>query len=234
MRLAVIQHALTGVSEADIERLVALVAAAAERGADLTVVPSFPLSATGPTPGDIEQRVSGLGTSVVLAGCTDASSSAQLNGANLRVTDLGGVGVLTGDACFEPAEWQSLVAHGAEAVVLSPGAENDLQVEAVFELALQLSDALAGLVVVAERWGALPGEPGHGGSAIVLMGDIMAEALGGDDILIADVATPIPQPEPREALPEVPLLLTQRLAHHLGHKMPVDYPADLSDTIGGR
>jgi hypothetical protein len=113
--------------------------------------------------------------------------------------------------------------------VFLPRSENELQAEAILELALALSDSLAGLVIVVEPDGAEPGDPGHGGSAIIMFGKMVAEAMSGDDILYADIELPVGPPEPREPLPQMPPILQQRLAHHQGHQLEVDYPADLSD-----
>jgi len=110
--------------------------------------------------------------------------------------------------------------------------ESDLQAEAILEVALALSDSMAGLVLVADTDGAEPGDPGHGGSAIIRLGEMVAEAGDGDEVLIAEVATPVAQPEPREALPEIPTLLAQRLATHRGKRLEVEYLADLTDGAG--
>ena len=112
-------------------------------------------------------------------------------------------------------------------VVLSPRSETDLQAEAMLEYAIALSSSLAGLMVVAECSGAEPLETGHGGSAIVVLGDVVAEALADDDILVADVALPLAEPHPREPLPVVPPLLAQRVAHHAG-RIAVEHGADVS------
>ncbi len=118
--------------------------------------------------------------------------------------------------------------------VLLPRSESDLQAEAVLELAIALSDSLAGLVIVVDTDGSEPGHPGHGGSAIIMFGKVVAEAMSGDDILFADVELPVGRPEPREPLPEMPTILQQRLAHHQGHHLEVDYLADLSDGASER
>ena len=107
--------------------------------------------------------------------------------------------------------------------VLCPHSENDMQAEAVLELALGLSSSLAGLIIVIDSAGAEPGEPGHGGSAIVQLGEVVAEAMGdGDQTLVFEVELPIVQPEPRELLPEIPTILSGRLAQHHGEKPGVD------------
>ncbi|MHB1340787.1 MAG: hypothetical protein ACYC77_02080 [Coriobacteriia bacterium] len=161
---------------------------------------------------------------VFSAGVPGAGISARIDGAE----HLGSVVMLEGDAALDPVEHARVLAGAPDVLVLAPGAESELQAEAVLELALALSTAVAGLVVVLEHAGADAGEPGHGGSAIVVLGEVVAEALGDDDVLIAEVPVPVPSPEPRSPLPQLPTILAQRLAHHRGEKLPTDYPADLS------
>lgn len=144
------------------------------------------------------------------------------------INSLGRVEVLVGDAAIDPAEHARLASAPPDVVVLSPGAESDIQAEAVFELALALSVSLTGLVIVSERSGAAAGEPGHGGSAVVLLGEVLAEALSDEDVLLAEVPVPVLAPEPRAPLPELPPILAQRLAHHRGERPVVEYPTDLS------
>jgi predicted amidohydrolase len=141
---------------------------------------------------------------------------------------LGRVALLTGDAAIDEEEYARLGQNPPDALILYPGAESDIQAEAVFEVALELSISLASLVIISERTGAEPGEPGHGGSAVIVLGQVVAEALSDDDILIADVMVPLLAPDPRAPLPKVPPILAQRLAHHRGQRLSVEYPADLS------
>lgn len=136
--------------------------------------------------------------------------------------------VLEGDAAIDPAEHHRLAQDPPDVLVLAPASESDLQAEAAIEVAIGLSLSVAGLVVVLDSSGAQPGEPGHGGSAIVLLGEVAAEALTEDDALVASIPVPVPHPEPRAPLPEVPPLLLQRLAHHRGEKLTFDYPTDTS------
>ena len=141
---------------------------------------------------------------------------------------LGRIGVFVGDSCIDPNEFSRIAMETPSTSVFAPRAESDLQAEAMLELAVGLSDSLSALVMVAETAGAEPGQVGHGGSAIVFLGELLAEAVGqDDDVLVAEIEMPVPAPEPREALPAVPLILEQRLAQHQGRKVPVDYPADL-------
>lgn len=148
---------------------------------------------------------------------------------------LGRVALLHGDACINSAVLERTGAASPALLVMTPGSESDLQAEAMLELALALSESVAGLVIVAEPVGAEPGEPGHGGSAIVLLGKVLAESLGEEgSVLYADVPVPVPSPEPPEPVPPVPPILEQRLANHEGRKLDMGYPADLSDGQGPR
>lgn len=139
---------------------------------------------------------------------------------------LGEVVVLRGDAVFDLASLTSLAHGDVDVLVLSPGSESDLQAEAVMEFAIRLSDAVAGLVLIVEDDGADPGAPGHGGSAIVMLGEVLAEAMGGSEVLVADIGLPVPRPMPRDPVPALPTILEQRLAHHEGRHLHTDYPSD--------
>ncbi len=164
------------------------------------------------------------------------TARAVARGADVLVSDVdsavgalapvGTCAVLAGDAAIDPAEHRRLASDPPDALVLAPESESDIQAEAVLEVAIGLSLAVAGLVIVLESSGAEPGDPGHGGSAIVLLGEVAAEALEDDDAVVAVIPVPVPRPEPRAPLPEIPPLLLQRLAHHRGEKVSVDYPAD--------
>ena len=166
------------------------------------------------------------GGSIPLPGDVDLVFSASGLPEAQHLADLGHVVVLRGDDAIDPVALGALASHPPAALVLMPGSESDLQAEGVLELALALSESLAGLVVVVEDDGADPGAPGHGGSAIVLLGEVLAEALGGADVAVGDVPLPVPQPAPRNPLPEVPPILLQRLANHRGLRPRQDYPSD--------
>jgi len=140
----------------------------------------------------------------------------------------GHVVIVAGDAGIDPEQHRRLAADPPDVLVLAPGSESDLQAEAVLELAIGLSVSLAPLVIIAEASGAEPGSPGHGGSAIILLGEVLAEAVFDDQTLVADIDVPIPAPEPRAALRALPTILAQRLANHRGERLAVDYLADLS------
>ncbi|MGB4593753.1 MAG: hypothetical protein WBI63_08290 [Coriobacteriia bacterium] len=170
-------------------------------------------------------RAVAQGAEVVLsAGMPEVGVAAHTEGAEL----LGTIIRLDGDAALDPVEYTKACAKEPDVLLLSPGAESELQAEAVLEVAIGLSTSCAGLVVVLENAGADVGEPGHGGSAIVVLGEVVAEALSDDDVLIAEVPIPVPSPGPRSPLPELPLILEQRLAHHRGERLATEYPADLT------
>lgn len=232
MKLAAIQHRLREDAEADARALADSALRAAATGADVILLPEVP--SLGGGDGSARSLLYSLLDDVPAAyfaprpdaatGCL-AFVSEPLPGGD----GLGRIGVAIGDACLDAGQHAALLAEAPDTLVLYPRSENDLQAEAVLELAISLSESLAGLVAIVECAGSVPGDPGHGGSAIVLLGEVVAEAIDdGDDVLVADVWAPLNVPEPREPLPAVPLILRQRLAHHRGEPVPHDYPADLS------
>ena len=234
MKIAVIQHRLRENAEDDARALVLAVGSAAASGAELVVVPEV-LS--------LHDRANSAGRLLaeklaeVAAFCLVPDLGPDSSGAAFisELPETAGLSralhraaVLVGDAAIDPVEHARAAAARPVFAVLSPRSESDLQVEAVLELAIGLSYSLAGLIIVVECSGAEPGRAGHGGSAIVLLGDVLAEANFDDDVLLAEIPEPVPQPEPAEALPELPPILAQRLASHRGLKIEQPYPADLS------
>jgi hypothetical protein len=210
---------------------VAAALTAAEKGAEIVFMPE-PLSLYA-ADGAVERfhkGLEGLGaTHLIPSVGADVSGFAATAPEIDGIEAAGRIALLVGDACITGGELVRILGDGPAIAVLAPRSESELQAEAVLELAIALSESLAGLIVVTECAGAQPGEPGHGGSVIVHLGKVLAEAVDdGDDVLIADIGLPVPQPEPREALPVIPPLLAQRLAHHRGEKLQVDYFADLS------
>ena len=149
-------------------------------------------------------------------------------GIDLVRTPLGMTAALSGDDCLDPLVARELSAALPDAIIMRPDSESDLQAEAVLERALGLSEAASGLVLVAETDGGADGEPGHGGSAIVALGEVSAEAEAGDDVLVAELRVPVGQPDVRLPVPDLPPILAQRLAIHRGERVEVDYPADLT------
>ena len=231
MKIGVIQHRTRDRAAEDVTALVSATARAADSGAEFVVLPEV-LRLFGEQNPDRWALVTGLdsiaGARLIPFVGPEVPAFSSVLTPPQDIESLGTIALLVGDACVDPEVHRALFEQLPNVAVLSPRSESELQAEAVLELAIGLSLSLAGLVIVAECAGAEPGEPGHGGSAIVLLGDVIAEAMGDDDVLLADIPLPIPQPEPVEGLPPVPRILEQRLAHHRGEKVPVDYPADLS------
>lgn len=233
MRVAAIQHRLLGNAHEDAAALANAAARAAREGAELVVLPEVFSQHVDDADarGEFSELLAPVPACCLAAhdgsGHADAGFVVELPADAGLSPDVGKVAVLDGDSCIDARQLANAAAEHPSIAVLRPRCENDLQAEAVLELAIALSDSLAGLVIVADSVGAEPGEPGHGGSAIILLGKVLAEAVGDDDLLIADVPLPVPQPAPREALPVIPLLLLQRLAFHQGRKLEVtEYQAD--------
>jgi hypothetical protein len=223
VKIAVIQHALRPAPAQDLEALVIACARAAASGAEVVFLPDVAAVHDGPLADDLFRRTSEEAPDlaiVVAHGDPDGFRCEE-------VTALGHVCVLAGDASLERKLLEESCATGPGILVLAPGVESELQAQAVLELAIALSLSLVSVVVVVETDGAELGEPGHGGSAIVHLGQVLAEAGSGDDLLLADVVTPLGPPEAPEALQDVPSVLLQRLGAHHGHKLDVGYPADL-------
>ena len=231
MQIAVVQHGFRASAEGDALVLVESVRRAALDGAELVFLPDVP-SLFGDENLAREVLFAGL-SEIECARLVPSVDPVRLGFSSViypprEVETLGRIALMVGDACLEHDVHVAMLRALPNAVLLCPRSESELQAEAMLELAIHLSLSLAGLVMIAECSGADPGDAGHGGSAIVLMGDVVAEAMQGDDVLVADITLPIPQPEPAEELPGLPPILEQRLAHHRGQKVPVNYPADLS------
>lgn len=234
MKIAAVQHRVRADAESDARALAAAVSAAAERGAQIVVVPDV---ASLQADGGAGHRLLLSLTRDVPVFCIAPSVDPAVRGVSVTATlpeafsaegrAPGGIALLVGDACMDAAELARAAEFRPDVAVLCPRSETDLQAESMLEFAVGLSAALAGLVVIAECSGAEPLEVGHGGSAIIMLGEVSAEALGDDDVIIADVPLPIPQPSPREPLPLVPPLLQQRFALHNG-ALPIEHGPDLS------
>lgn len=235
MRIAAVQHRLRSTTAEDVSALVDAVRVAGERGAEFVVVPCVPGLTGQAVRVGISAAVRELGLPYVMLALTcespgDWCVADGLDGAE----PLGTAAMMAGDACFDTSAWARAAQQAPRVALLSPLSESDLQAEAALEIAIGLSDSLCGLVIVAECAGAESGEPGHGGSAIILLGEVLAEALGEEDVLVVDVMVPVPQPEPPAPPPEIPPILAQRVALHAGFKLEVGYLADLSDGSGDR
>ncbi len=229
MKIAVVQHAQRANASADAEGLFSAAQAAASAGGEFVVMPEVFSLHGDPARDALYERLGELdGMRFIPHVGRQTQAFAYLADHLEGLEQLGRVALVVGDAVMDPAELERIAENPPSVLLLAPRSESDLQAEAVLELAIALSESVAGLVVISETSGAEPGEPGHGGSAIVLLGEVVAEALAPDDVLVIDVPVPVPVPEPREPLPPVPPILLQRLASHHGEKVPTDYPADLS------
>lgn len=231
MRIAVIQHRERERAADGARALAQAAARASEVGAEAVFLPASSALSDPAARSEFESATDGLpGTRVVplfAAGTTSRALSATGDLGPLTAR-LGDVALLFGDACFERDQLERLAAEKPPVLVMLPRSESDLQAEAVLELALGLSESTSGLVVVIDTTGGEPGEPGHGSSAIILLGDVMAEAYEDDEILYADIIEPVPEPEAALPLPQLPTILEQRLASHQGRRLDPGYPADLS------
>lgn len=228
MKVAVIQHLLREDLEADIAALAHAACSACERGASVVVFPAVPSVLADPE----RARPALLGR---LQGCPEGTAllipfrvPGTESSSPVRATPLGDAALLLGDECISPSMTALLVAAPPAAIVMRPMCESELHLEAMLERALSLSVSVSGLVLIAECSGAEFSEPGHGGSSIVYLGEVLSEALDGDEVLVADIIVPIPEPEPREQLVALPPILEQRIAFHQGRKADAGYLADLS------
>ncbi len=227
MRIAVLQHLLRADADADADALIVSATRAAEAGADIVIVPEVPSVHAGPLLDEWWQRVAvALPHANVLVPHVGPDTGSVAFAADFE--RFGHVAMLAGDAAIDPRVLEMTAERDTDVVVLAPRSESDLQAEALLELAIALSLSVAPLVIVVETDGAEPGSPGHGGSAIVYLGQVMAEAGSGDDILLHDVDMPLVGPEPPQSLPEPAPILAQRLATHGGRKLDVSYFADLT------
>ncbi|NTU72405.1 MAG: hypothetical protein HGB10_11390 [Coriobacteriia bacterium] len=224
MRIAAIQHFIRGDAAQDAAALAVAARDAASREAEFVVLPAVPSLANALSP--VRERLLEELTDLAPAVCV-AAGPGSASWVSALPEGAGTVGVLSCDSCLDPIELARMAAEKPSVLVLSPCSETDFQSEAALEFAIALSDSVAGVVVVAECAGGEPLEPGHGGSGVVVLGEVVAEALAGEGVLLVDVPVPIPTPEPREPLPSVPPLLQQRFARNTGVLSPEHGP-DLS------
>lgn len=235
VKLAVVQHRLRGSSAQDAEELYQAVASAAQAGADIVVLPEIPTlhGEDNLDRATLLDRMDELpGRRLVPRIDPETRAFAAVVESPQGYEELGRIALFVGDACMDIDQIEQVASVSPDIAVMLPRSESDLQAEAMIEVALALSDSLAGVILIADTAGAEPGEPGHGGSAIIRLGELVAEAGSDDDVLVAEIETPVAQPEPREPFPQVPPILLQRLAAHQGKRLQVDYPADLTDGTG--
>jgi hypothetical protein len=227
MKIAVLHHHVRGDAEVDAGALVDAVRRACALGADAVVCPRIPTLAELDAAGreDLLSRIDGCseGAALLISFAADDTGPRVLDG------PLGRTALLGGDTCLRESVLRTLVAEGVETAVWRPGAESELQAEAILEYALGCSPAIAGVLLIAECSGGEGHSGCRGASAIIHAGELVAEATGhGDELLVAEVDVPVRAPEPGLLLPALPPILAQRLAVHEGRKPTVDYLADLS------
>lgn len=228
MKIAVIQHRIRPTLAEDFDALSSAVMQACDEGARVVVAPWVPSIAAA----DASQREPMIktfsqckeNTTLLLAFRTPEPTS----GVRIKQTLLGPTALMFGDECITLSSYQAAEAAGARAWVWRPLSESGLQAEAVLEFAVAASASYVGLILISESFGADPGSIGHGSSAVLYLGDVIAEALAADDMIMVDIDIPVPAPEPREPLPALPPILEQRLAVHEGRKASFGYLADLS------
>ncbi|MHB1017963.1 MAG: hypothetical protein ACYC2X_08775 [Coriobacteriia bacterium] len=225
MRIAVVQHVPRPAPAQDLEALIAAALRAVASDARWVVLPGLPALDEGPLQEELWRRLEEdtPGIDVLVAVGDGEGPLVTTAGAGAPGVTV----VLTGDDCFSPGSLRDAHAAHPGIAVLAPGAESEIQAEATLEFAIALSTSLASVVILVETDGAELGEPGHGGSAIIHLGEVVAQAMPGDAVIYADIETPAGPPEVPGPLPQVPPLLAQRVAAHNGRKLEVDYPADL-------
>ncbi len=231
MKIAVIQHRLRGSVDGDIEALQRAAATAGICGAEVVFMPE-PLSLMGDGAAT-ERFFAGLdglpGVRLIPSTAPGVNSFAATAPPLEGLEGLGRIALLAGDACMTGLELVRILGDAPNVAVLAPRSENDLQAEAVMELAIGLSESLASLVVVTECAGAEPGDVGHGGSAIIYLGEVVAEAMARTK----RCSTPRSScrsagPSRPSRMPKIAAILSQRVAHHRGEQAPTDYPAELT------
>jgi hypothetical protein len=210
----------------DLAALLFMSEQAEDEGADVIVYPSVPgLCGSASLLAAFAQNVTDRAPQVsIVAPCASEATAGRLEP---FATRLGRTLVLGGDACIDPDTYPAIEAMGLDALVWQMDTESVLQAEAMLELALDASLSHAGLVLSACLAGEARGVTSHGGSAIVHLGEILAEAGSDEDLLIADIAVPVALPE-RRGLRVVPApVLAQRLAAHRGTKVRTAHPAEV-------
>ncbi len=228
MKIAVIQHQLRGHERTDLAALLSVSEQASDEGASVIVCPRLP--GLGPDTRIYQAFIENMrkhapGSLVVMPAVAGG------RGEELQpfLTPLGRTVALTGDECIEPSMLDDVATLGVEAMVWQPCAASALQAEAFLEFALDASLSLSGLVIVTALTGSARGVARFGRSAVVELGDILAEAGEGEAVVSAQIEAPVSLPDRPRPHPVLPPILAQRLAHHLGEPPPaVGYPADLS------
>lgn len=227
MRIAVVQHRIRTHERMDLAAMLALSERASDEDAQVIVYPCVPGLDAGTTlipafARNVEERAPGT---TMISPC---AASHRTGPPEAVPTALGRTVVLAGDDCIDPDLFSLIREMGCEALVWQFDAEDALQAEACLELALEATLTLAPLVVVASVLGIARGVDARGTSAIVHLGEILAEGGPGEDLLVADIPARSTAPGLGKRLPELAPILQQRLAAHHGAKVATAYPSDLS------
>jgi predicted amidohydrolase len=210
----------------DLAAMLSLAEQAEDEGADVIVFPCVPglTYESGLMSAFAENVIERAPQVSIVASCAVRDRS----GHPLAVpTRLGRTLQLGGDDCIDPAHFATIEAMDLEALVLQMDTESPLQAEALLEFALDASLSHAGLVMTACLTGEARGVKSFGGSAIIHLGEILAEAGSDEDLLIARVPVPVALPVRRGPRPVLPPVLAQRIAVHHQTKIRPDYPATI-------
>lgn len=217
MKIAVVQHRIRTHERMDLAALLFMSEQAEDEGADVIVYPCVPgLGYASPLMTAFASNVVERAPQVSIV----APCAARSRGGDLRrvPTRLGSTLVLAGDDCIDALMYPEIESLGLEALVWQMDTESPLQAEALLELALDASLTQAGLVLTACLWGEARGVDSSGGSAIVHLGEILAEAGDGEDLLFAEVPVPVTLPERRGRRAVPAPVLQQRFAVHRGKR----------------
>ena len=143
MKIAVIQHRLRETAEEDLVALGDAAATATDMGAEVVVFPRVPVLADQSAGDPVISALRAVGEErseqVIYLNPMMAPEGAHV--AELPL--LGKTALLVGDACMDPVELGRALMESPASAIVAVGAENDLQAEAVLELALGLSESLA-------------------------------------------------------------------------------------------
>jgi hypothetical protein len=212
MRIGVIQHRLRTHERMDLAAMLAVSERASEDGVQVLVYPRVPgLAQSGLLDAflrNVAERAPGMALVVPALRYTGTGPLVP------HLTALGRTLMLWGDDCIDPARFEEIQGLRCDTLVWLFDAEDALQAEAALEFALDASQHLAPLVVVAAANGHARGFSSYGVSGIAYLGEIVSEGSSADALLEARVPAPAGFPERPRSLPDpAPILLQRRSAH---------------------
>lgn len=222
MRIATVQHLLRAHERMDLAALLSLCQEASEEGAALIVCPHVPglvHSEQMSRAFNENVRAYAPGSAVI----TPFASASKSDPLAVSHSAAGRALVLGGDECLDPELYPTIEILAPGMLVWQVETESTLQAEALLELALDASQSQSGLIVIATPVGNARGTESCGGSAIVHLGEIVAEAGSGEEIIYADVVVPVMLPEKRRMRAVPAPVLQQRLAVHRGKRPRLDH-----------